>query len=148
MNLITKCCLEHRLANPGWRSLFRYLQVLHFPLLTSNHIPIIFQVIQAPEQNCHKHKHFHFEEAWLQREDCTQVVATGWSKQVFRTSFFRVCDKIKVARVELLKWKRSLASFQNEIKVVCDQLKVLFQHPLDSVKWDLGSNLHVSLSLC
>lgn len=74
---------------------------------------------------------FRFEEAWLQRDDCALVVEVGWAKDVLGTPSFRVCEKIKATRVKLLKWKHSLHSVQHEIKVVRDQMQILFQQPFD-----------------
>lgn len=78
-------------------------------------------------------------------EDCLQVVNAGWSKNVLGTPSYRVYGKIKATRVEFLKWKRSLSSVQWEIKVVSDQMQVLFQRLTGGLEWDLGSALYSKL---
>ena len=40
------------------------------------------------------------------------MFAAGWSKVVLGSPSYRVCEKIKTTRVELLKWKHSLHSIQ------------------------------------
>ncbi|KAM1034683.1 hypothetical protein PS1_038355 [Malus domestica] len=110
--------LDRCLANAGCRNLFRYSQVIHLAPLTFDDIPILLQVEQGPNQR--KHKQFRFEDEWLQREDCAQAIAGDWSKRVFGTPSFCACENIKGARIKLLKWKQSLASVKEEIKITRD----------------------------
>lgn len=67
-NSITKCRLDRNVAT-------RRLRI--WPPLTSNHVPILLEVRQSPVVPRQKHKHFRFEEAWLERDGCEQMVAMG-----------------------------------------------------------------------
>ncbi|KAM1135052.1 hypothetical protein FF1_044067 [Malus domestica] len=145
-NSVMKCRLDRCLANLGWRALFRRSQVIHFPPLSSDHVSILLQVQSSSVQSLQRHRQFRFKESWLQREDYAQVVAAGWAKDVFGTPSYRVYEKIKATRVKLLKWKRSLSSVQQEIKVVRDQMQILFQHPSDGVEWEIGSSFYSKLN--
>lgn len=136
-NSITKCRLDQCPANTDWRNLFRHSKVFHLDPLISDHIPILLQVRQGPVLVYCKHKRSRFEEAWLQREDCAQVISVGWSKWFTGTPSYRDYEKIKAMHLELMKWKNSFVSVKKEIMVVKEQMKVLFQQPSNSVAWNL-----------
>lgn len=90
-NSVTKCQLDRCLVNPDWRALFKCSQVFHLPHLSSDHIPILLQVRTCPMQSLRRHRQFRFEESWLLRKDCVQVVSDGWAKSVIGTPSYRFC---------------------------------------------------------
>ena len=122
------------IANPKWHALFRLSQVHHLYPLSSDHIPILLHVRCNSLFSPRRLRQFRFEEAWLQREDCARVIAASWAKNVLGTPSYRVCEKIMATRVELLKWKHSLHAVQQEIKMVRDQMQVLFTHSTDGLE--------------
>lgn len=79
------------------------------------------------------------------------MVKVGWSTSRLGSPMYQVMEKIKVTRLQLLKWvKNSERSIPGEISVTKDKLQTLFGKPFTDTtiaqRHELYSRLHSLLA--
>ena len=70
--------LDRALANMEWRAHFATVQVLNGDPRHSDHRPVIISTERKEVRNGGGRKAFFFEAAWLEEENCEEVVREGW----------------------------------------------------------------------
>lgn len=72
-------------------------------------------------------KAFRYEEAWTEKEGCTEAVKVGWAAECNGSPMYLVTEKIKATRIRLLKWaSRETRKIPGEIAATKDKLNNLF----------------------
>lgn len=74
--------LDRALANMDWRTKFVTAHVLNGDPRHSDHRPIIISTERKEVASGRRGKAFFFEAAWLEEEQCTDVVKEGWEQGV------------------------------------------------------------------
>lgn len=95
---------------------------------SSDHIPILLEW-EIRKQAKFK-KSFRYEDGWSVREGYETAVQGGWSFVCNGSPMYKVTEKIKARRVQLLKWVKSTErSIPSEIVATEDKLQSLFGKP-------------------
>ncbi|XP_070675647.1 uncharacterized protein [Malus domestica] len=113
------------LVNQEWINLFPNASVFHPKPNSSDHIPLLLDW----EAKCilKYKKSFHYEEAWMTREGCTEAVKLGWTTKFEGSPMFQVAEKIKATRIQLINWvNRGHRRLPGDIAAIEDKLNSLF----------------------
>ncbi|KAM1243011.1 hypothetical protein TB2_034080 [Malus domestica] len=73
------CRLDHAFSNISWLQLFLESRVCHLNPFESDHLPLIVEIQSTRSGKIRRGKRFKFEEIWLQREGCENMIKTVWS---------------------------------------------------------------------
>nr|POF10518.1 wd-40 repeat-containing protein msi3 [Quercus suber] len=95
--------LDRAFANERWRLIFPRATIHNLPASSSDHSPIV--LFTEGEQRDVK-KPFKFEEAWTRDETSFFVVEKAWRSDVYGTSLYKVCRKIKETKREFRRWNK------------------------------------------
>ena len=132
--------LDRALVNTRWTEIFPRALLKHFPSNSSDHIPI---VLFTEGEEGSRPRPFKFEEIWTREEASNLVVENAWRLKVPGSPMFRLCKKIKQAKLELKLWNRScFGNVQSKIKEAwknLDQIQNLDPNP---------QNLEKEANLC
>ncbi|KAL5556024.1 hypothetical protein UlMin_038260 [Ulmus minor] len=104
--------LDRMLGNCGWLDLFPNSLVHHLNLRGSDHRPLLVELLRADERsiigNNWKRGRFHFEEAWADEEECSNIIKNHWSCNPM-TNLDGVATKLRLCASDLEGW--NLESF-------------------------------------
>lgn len=64
-------------------------------------------LVTEPEL-CKVKKRFCFDKRWLQWKDIDRVVEGAWNQEQKGSLMYKVCARIRICRVEILKWSKRL----------------------------------------
>ena len=135
--------LDRAFANDRWRLIFPRAVVHNLPTSTLDHSPIV--LFTEGEQRDAK-KPFKFEEAWTRDETSFFVVEKAWRSDVYGTSLFKVCRKIKETKNEFRRWdKEWFGNIQKRIKDCWDQLEKIQNE--DPIQENLNIEANINLEL-
>ena len=129
--------LDRGVASGQWRSLFPNASVRHLVVASSDHMGLLMDTLPSHavlQGNGRRKKLFRFEKSWLRELGCEDVIATAWGVQPIGTAMYRVSQKIKQCRVNLLQWSQShvratpilIDSKMNRLKEMEEQLPELY----------------------
>ena len=72
--------LDRACATTPWQVMFPEERVFHLQVLYSNHDPILLNMQLVTQQHqARKNQHHRFEERWVARLDCENVIREAWS---------------------------------------------------------------------
>ncbi|KAL5580779.1 hypothetical protein UlMin_013221 [Ulmus minor] len=105
--------LDRMLGNSGWLDLFPNSLVHHLSLWGSNHRPLLVELLRADEVSnfgkIWKRGRLHFEEAWADEVDCSNIIKDHWSSSPM-VNLDGVADKLRLCATDLERW--NLESFR------------------------------------
>ncbi len=103
--------LDRYVANEDWIKLFSGATNSHLSVASSDHMALLLdsrENIQPIPPIRHRRKLFRFEKSWLREQGCEDTIAAAWDIHPIGTAMFRVTQKIKQCRINLLQWSQSL----------------------------------------
>ena len=89
--------LDRVVANTGWREKFHASSVFHLFSHASDHRPLLLHAKSDLRHRGKSTRSFRFEEAWLMRADCEEVITEAWGSVDSLDSGLR-CIKKKISR--------------------------------------------------
>ncbi|KAL5582280.1 hypothetical protein UlMin_014722 [Ulmus minor] len=96
--------LDRMLGNSGWLDLFPNSLVHHLNLWGSDHRPLLVELLRADECSIvgknWKRGRFHFEEAWADEEECSNIIKNHWSFSPM-TNLDGVANKLRLCATNL-----------------------------------------------
>ncbi|KAM6550929.1 hypothetical protein CsatB_000737 [Cannabis sativa] len=113
--------LDRAIADANWCMEFLRARVSSFPILGSDHAPIVLDV--WGDQAKLKYP-FHFSEVWTTRPDCGDVVSQAW-QGMLSTSLLE--KKLKGTAKELKLWNQNVFGF-------CDRKLIELQKQLGRIQ--------------
>ena len=119
--------LDRACATSKWSELFPHAKVTHIQSSYSNHNPI-FITLSQPNQIGRMNKiPTRFEEKWAYHPDCEGVIKGAWATEnVVGNPMFRLFEKIKKCRFELVQWSRNIfGNFKTQLQARQSTLKDL-----------------------
>ncbi|KAL5555522.1 hypothetical protein UlMin_037758 [Ulmus minor] len=104
--------LDRMLGNCGWLDLFPNSLVHHLNMRGFDHRPLLVELLRADERSIigknWKRGRFHFEEAWADEEECSNIIKNHWSYNLM-TNLDGVANKLRLCASDLEGW--NLESF-------------------------------------
>ncbi|KAL5572448.1 hypothetical protein UlMin_022045 [Ulmus minor] len=99
--------LDRMLGNSGWLDLFPNSLVHHLNLRGSYHRPLLVELLRADERSIvgknWKRGQFHFEEAWADEEECSNIIKNHCSYSPM-TNLDGVANKPRLCATDLEGW--------------------------------------------
>ena len=89
--------LDRVVANTGWREKFHASSVFHLFSHASDHRPLLLHAKSDLRHRGKSTRSFRFEEVWLMRADCEEVIIEAWGSVDSLDSGLR-CIKKKISR--------------------------------------------------
>ena len=117
--------LDRACATSKWSELFPHAKVTHIQSSYSDHNPI-FITLSQPNQIGRMNKiPTRFEEKWAYHPDCEGVIRGAWATEnVVGNPMFRLFEKIKKCRFELVQWSRNIfGNFKTQLQARQSALK-------------------------
>ncbi|KAL5550690.1 hypothetical protein UlMin_000866 [Ulmus minor] len=91
--------LDRMLGNRRWLDLFPNSLVHHLNLRGSDYRPLLVELLQADERSIigksWKRGRFHFEEAWADEEECSNIIKSHWNSSP-TTNLIGVANKLRL----------------------------------------------------
>ncbi|OMO50337.1 hypothetical protein COLO4_38120 [Corchorus olitorius] len=103
---------DRAFANPTWFRQNDKARLLNLPVEHLDHGPII---LQTEEVRPFKRRPYMFEAMWLTHPQCKEIVKKAWENHFQGSSSYRLVQKLKAAKGNLIKWnkeRRSSFSFK------------------------------------
>ncbi|XP_031116716.1 uncharacterized protein LOC116020380 [Ipomoea triloba] len=91
--------LDRALGNIDWKNRFPNVEVIHLPMLNSDHTPLLIRLSGTPPNNCNKI--FRFSAAWCTHPDYQRCVKQSWSDSK------SLGENIKSTTTQLESWNKS-----------------------------------------
>ncbi len=102
------------LANTDWRILFPNAKVKHFPIIKSDHAPIL--LLTQGDLNSYS-KPFKFEATWTRDSTSNKVISLAWNQP------FKLSTKLKEVEKKLKEWnKETFANIHYKVNQVKSEL--------------------------
>ena len=120
--------LDRAYATTPWQVMFPEERVFHLQVLYSNHDPILLNMQLVTQQHqARKNQHHRFEERWVARLDCENVIREAWSYNPLNGNpMFKLFEKIKHCRHNLVAWShRTFSNTKSKIEEKQNELKEL-----------------------
>ncbi|KAL5549649.1 hypothetical protein UlMin_004880 [Ulmus minor] len=140
--------LDRMLGNGGWLDLFPNSLVHHLNLRGSDHRPLLVELLQVDESSSigkiWKKGHFHFEEAWVDEVDCSNLIKNHWRSST-AVNLDGVANKLRLCATDLERW--NLDSFRR-LKTLVRKAKSAFDRVdknLSNQNWK--EHLHLERTL-
>lgn len=100
--------LDRAVANTGWREKFIASSVTHLFSHASDHRPLLLRAKSDLRRRGKNTKSFRFEEAWLMRVECEEVITDAWgSVSTLESGLRGMQEKISKCRFSLQAWGAS-----------------------------------------
>ncbi|XP_027158428.1 uncharacterized protein LOC113760053 [Coffea eugenioides] len=93
--------LDRGLCSMKWSQCYEDARCTHIDSIASDHSMLL---LETEKKRKRWKKRFQFDKRWLQHDDIVEVVKKAWDVQCEGTKWFKVKEKIKNCRIELLKW--------------------------------------------
>ena len=90
--------------------LFPHASISHLIVASSDHVGLLLDSWTNQPRNSapqRKRRMFRFEKAWLKEPGCEEVIESAWEVQPIGMAMYRVTQKIKQCRINLLQWSQS-----------------------------------------
>ncbi|CAA0818874.1 Unknown protein, partial [Striga hermonthica] len=102
-------------------------------------------LVDSVHQEAKRKRRFFFDKRWLKREGIKEVVTEAWEVRKEGTPMFKVSEKIKEARVALLKWSKGFRAAEiQEKQRIPEKMEVLSRMGADR-DWSEWERLKVCL---
>ncbi|KAB2605929.1 hypothetical protein D8674_005646 [Pyrus ussuriensis x Pyrus communis] len=98
--------LDRAVASQSWLDLFPQFRVTHLKPTTSDHIPVLLE--WEVKRRLRATRRFRYEEGWSVQEGCAEAVKAGWESTFTGSPMFKVTEKIKATRFQLLNWAKRM----------------------------------------
>ncbi|KAL5543298.1 hypothetical protein UlMin_011008 [Ulmus minor] len=141
--------LDRMLGNCGWLDLFPNSLVHHLNLRGSDHRPLLVELLRADERAIigknWKRGRFHFEEAWADEEECSNIIKEHWSCNPI-ANLDGVANKLRLCASDLEGW--NLENF-SRLKIQVRKAKAAFDRidkNLSSLNWKEHQRLDKALN--
>lgn len=95
--------LDRNLVNHPWANIFPRAQCMNRVAIGSDHSPLELNLDQSDARG---RKWFRFENMWLEREDCGDVIKAAWSRGGTARSLEDLESKMAECRRSLLAWSK------------------------------------------
>lgn len=95
--------LDWVLANGEWNRIFPRAQCIHGIAIGSDHAPIHLMLDLSDRRG---RKSFKFEEMWLEKIECYDVIKSAWSRGGRLRRAEEYNHKIRACRIDLTKWSK------------------------------------------
>ncbi|KAL5565829.1 hypothetical protein UlMin_028993 [Ulmus minor] len=119
--------LDRMLGNSTWVKLFPNSLVHHLNLRGSDHRPLLVELLQADERSIFgktwKKGRFHFEEAWADEEECSNIIKRHWNSSP-STNLDGVSHKLRLCATDLEGWNMECFS---RLKMQVRKAKTAFE---------------------
>ncbi|XP_026410375.1 uncharacterized protein LOC113305569 [Papaver somniferum] len=106
-NNIGTCTKKSRInmaiGNDNWSFYFPNAKLMHFPLVGSDHSPIML-VTDATVSKCWKP--FKFFLTWLNDDNCATFIANSWKTSVQGSPAFQFNQRLHITRRNLTLWNK------------------------------------------
>ncbi|XP_075668609.1 uncharacterized protein LOC142638465 [Castanea sativa] len=76
----TEIRLDRGVANKEWTNRFQLSRVMHLATHASNHLPLLLHIQSFAQPRQNHGRSFRFEESWLLRAECADVIQEAWGK--------------------------------------------------------------------
>ncbi|KAL5542375.1 hypothetical protein UlMin_010085 [Ulmus minor] len=101
--------LDRMLGNGGWLDLFPNSLVHHLNLRGSDHRPLLVELLRVDGSSSigkiWKRGHFHFEEAWVDEVECSNLIKNHWRSSA-AINLDGVANKLRLCRtLDALRYK-------------------------------------------
>ncbi|KAL5538116.1 hypothetical protein UlMin_045998 [Ulmus minor] len=114
------------LGNGGWLDLFPNSLVHHLNLRGSDRRPLLVELLRVDESSSigkiWKRGHFHFEEAWVDEVECSNLIKNHWRSSA-AVNLDGVANKLRLCATDLESW--NLESFRR-LKTQVRKAKIAF----------------------
>lgn len=118
-NRHTKERLDRSCSTTSWMSMYPCSRNVILPPSTSDHNPLLIEVLASPICRRRSVRRFRFEEMWAQHQDVSSVIQRGWAVPSTGEPMSQVCRKIQSTGNVLLEWHLSVfQQRQTEMKLV------------------------------
>ena len=115
--------LDQALANTDWRVLFPNAKVKHFPIIKSDHAPIL--LLTQGDLNSYP-KPFRFEAVWIRDTISNKVISMAWNQPLLGSPTFKFSTKLKEVKKKLKEWnKETFGNIQHQLTQIKAQLSAL-----------------------
>lgn len=99
--------LDRALATSTWLDFFPNYSVVHSAGMVSGHLALVVQLGARQRRPQRSMKIRRFEEKWVTKAECEEVVREAWNKPVQHGSpMFMLCQRITQCRRALFDWSR------------------------------------------
>ncbi|KAK9996993.1 hypothetical protein SO802_021679 [Lithocarpus litseifolius] len=99
--------LDRAYASEEWRELYPQSKVFHTSAAYSDHEPILLNTEPTVTRHRCSKKIQRFEEKWVAHPECEDRVRFSWVQtQPIGSPMFRLFEKIKRCRMDLVRWSR------------------------------------------
>lgn len=95
--------LDRAVANAAWITQYPSITVTHKLLLGSDHCPLVVSLMPKAER---VKRQIRFEGAWLEQEECGEIVRSTWQKRVEANRRNTIQIKLGQCRNKLHKWSK------------------------------------------
>ena len=68
------------MANKEWIDRFQQSKIIHLSTHASDHLPILLHVQSFSQPKQQRERSFKFEESWLLRTNCEEIIQEAWGK--------------------------------------------------------------------
>ncbi|XP_074347573.1 uncharacterized protein LOC141686437 [Apium graveolens] len=113
-------CLDRGLATRQWLDLFPSPEVRVLEVAMSDHLPLHLQLNKQIYRR--KDRRFRFENIWLRKSECENVVKQGWND----TEGLDIIEKINYCSLKLQEWGGGISNdFKQQARDLRDRLRKL-----------------------
>ena len=121
--------LDRALVNSDWATKFPLAKLLHKSSSTSNHSPLILQMV-AKKKRAKSKRSFRFESMWLKDSKYGEIVPEAWNKGLVDVSSHPLVSCLNSCRTRLQAWNRDeFGHVGKEIAQLQKLLKYLEMQP-------------------
>ncbi|KAL0350291.1 UNVERIFIED_CONTAM: hypothetical protein Sradi_4178300 [Sesamum radiatum] len=138
--------LDQACANWGWTQLFPNVSVLHLSANCSDHSALLVKLDGRPTLNLRGFRPWRFEAAWLQTEQCANIVADNWRCPLSSNPTMALFERMEACQQSLTQWsKESLHNDRQRINQLECRLTTLLSGILTPERLEEASALRQEL---
>ncbi|KAK4395317.1 LINE-1 retrotransposable element O protein [Sesamum angolense] len=138
--------LDRACANWGWTQLFPNVSVLHLSANCSDHSALLVKLDGRPALNLRGFRPWRFEAAWLQTEQCANIVAENWRCPLSSNPTMALFERLEACQLSLTRWsKESLHNDRQRISQLEHRLTTLLSGILTPERLEEASALRQEL---
>ncbi|PHT58268.1 Aquaporin TIP1-1 [Capsicum baccatum] len=118
--------LDRMVANEEWDELFMKTSILHLARYSSDHCPLLINIISEEVKPI---KYFKFLNFWVDEDDFINIIKEQWQNNIAGNIFWRIQQKLKRTSKALCEWSKSKnGDIFEQVTIMEDQVKVLEDH--------------------
>ncbi|XP_027124181.1 uncharacterized protein [Coffea arabica] len=97
--------LDRILIDSGWKETYERAKCTHIHVEASDHCMMLLEI--EPIRRNWKRR-FYFDRKWLEYKEVREVIKKAWGNKQEGSRFFRLQNRIKECRFELMRWNKKL----------------------------------------